>query len=164
MRKLVFVVGISCLSASIALAQNQGKVSNGWSCAKPTDMKTINVGDQPGHTYTISQFKCTSTKGEYAGVKEKEGTATEFEEVKNGKLTGHGVFVETFANGDKATFTYQPMATIKDGRIAGMSNMWQAVSGTGKFKGLKASGTCTGMGTPEGGSNLTCNGTYSVPK
>lgn len=164
MRQLVFVVGLFCLCAGFASAQNQGKVSNGWSCAKPTDMKTINVVDQPGHTYTIGQFKCTSTKGEYAGVKEKEGTATEFEEVKDGKLTGHGVFVETFANGDKATFTYQPAGTIKDGKMSSMSNKWQAVSGTGKFKGLKASGTCTGTGTPEGGSNLACNGTYSVPK
>ncbi|HEU5403889.1 MAG TPA: hypothetical protein VFU86_21220 [Terriglobales bacterium] len=164
MRKLVFMLGLLCLCVGIAAAQSQGKVSNGWSCAKPTDMKTIDVGDQPGHTYTVVQFKCTSTKGEYAGVKEKEGTGTEFEEVKNGKLTGHGIFVETLANGDKATFTYQPVATIKDGKMTTLSNHWQATNATGKFKGMKASGTCTGTGTPEGGSSLTCSGTYTLAK
>jgi hypothetical protein len=162
MRKLVFVVGLVCLCGAIAVAQNTGKVSNGWACEKPTDTKTIEVGDMPGHTYTVSQFKCTSTKGVYAGVREKEGTATEFDETKDGKMTGHGIFIETFANGDKATFTYQPSATIKDGKVTTIGDKWQAASGTGKFKGMKASGTCTGTGTPEGGSSLACTGTYTL--
>jgi hypothetical protein len=38
------------------------------------------------------------------------------------------------------------------------------VNGTGKFKGIKASGTCKGTGTPEGGMSLACDGTYSLPK
>jgi hypothetical protein len=164
MRKLVFVIGLVCLCGAIAVAQNAGKVSNGWSCAKPTDTKTISVADQPGHTYTISQFKCTSTKGEYAGEKEKEGTATEFDEIKGSKLTGHGIFVETFANDDKATFNYQITATLKDGKMTTIGDKWQAVSGTGKFQGIKASGTCAGTGTPEGGSTLACTGTYTLPK
>jgi len=164
MRKLVCVVGLVCLCSVLALAQNEGKVSNGWSCAKPTDTKTINVGDEPGHAYAVSQFKCASTKGEYGGVKEKEGTATEIDEIKGGKLTGHGIFMESFANGDSANFTYQISAGIKDGKMTSVADKWQAVNGTGKFKGIKASGTCKGMGTPEGGSSLTCDGTYTLPK
>ena len=164
MRKLVFVAGFICLWGAIAVAQNAGKVSNGWSCAKPTDTKTISVPGQPDHTYTVSQFKCISTKGEYAGEKEKEGTATEFDEVKGGKLTGHGIFVETFANDDKATFNYQITATLKDGKMSTVADKWQAVSGTGKFKAMKASGTCTGTGTAEGGSTLACMGTYTLQK
>jgi hypothetical protein len=164
MRKPICVVGLVCLCAALALAQNEGKVSNGWSCGKPTDTKTLNVGDEPGHTYAVSQFKCTSTKGAYAGVKEKDGAATEFDEIRGGKLTGHGVFIETFANGDTATFTYQPSSTIKDGKMTTVGDKWQAVNGTGKFKGIKASGTCKGTGTPEGGMSLACDGTYSLPK
>ena len=164
MRNYVLLVSLVCLSAVVAMAQNTGKVSNGWACSKPDKANTLDVGDQPGHTYSIVQFKCTSTKGEYAGVKEKEGTATEFDEVKGNKLTGHGVFIETFANGDKATFTYQPSGTLKDGKVQTLGDTWQATSGTGKFKGLKASGTCSGTGTADGGSTLTCTGTYSLPK
>ena len=54
---------------------------------KPAMGNSIEVGDQPNHAYAIDQIKCTSTKGEIGGVKEKEGTGTEFAEV-----VGRGVF------------------------------------------------------------------------
>jgi hypothetical protein len=164
MRKLMFVVGLVCLCATVALSQNEGKVSNGWSCSKPEQMNSIDVGDQPGHAYAIEQLKCTSTKGEYAGVREKEGTGTEFVEVTGNKSSGHGVFVETFANGDKATFTYQFTGAMADGKMQSGTNKWQATSGTGKFQGMKASGTCKATGNPDGSTNFACEGTYSLPK
>jgi hypothetical protein len=96
-------------------------------------MNSIEVGDQPGHAYAIEQIKCNSTKGEYAGVQEKEGTGTEFIEVTGNSSSGHGVFVETFANGDQATFTYQFTGTMKDGKMQSGTNKWQATNGIGKF-------------------------------
>ncbi len=162
MRKLVLVVGLMCLCASPGLAQ--GKVANGWACGKPAMAHSIEVGDQPNHAYSIDQIKCTSTKGEIAGVREKEGTGTEFAEVKGNTFGGHGVFVETMANGDKINFTYQTTAAIKNGQMQSGSNKWQAIGGTGKFKGIKASGTCKGTGNPDGSATWTCDGTYSIPK
>ncbi len=164
MRKPVLIVGLMCLCATVALAQNEGKVSNGWLCSKPDQMNSIDVGDQPGHAYAIDQIKCTSTKGEYAGVREKEGTGTEFVEVTGNKSSGHGVFVETFANEDKATFTYQFTGTTKEGKMESGTNKWQATSGSGKFKGMKASGTCKATGNPDGSTSFACEGTYSLPK
>lgn len=162
MRKPISVLGLVCLCATLALAQ--GTVANGWACGKPAIVHSIEVGDQPNHAYAISQFKCTSTKGEIAGVREKEGTGTEFAEVTGNSSSGHGVFVETMANGDKIHFTYQTTATLKDGQMQSGSDTWQATSGTGKFKGIKASGTCTGTGGADGSTNWTCNGTYSLPQ
>lgn len=162
MRKLVLVVVLVCLCASLALAQ--GKVENGWSCAKAAIAHSIDVGDQPGHAYSIDQIKCTSTKGEIAGVREKEGTGTEFGEVSGNRLSGHGIFVETMANGDKLHFTYQTTATLKNGQMQSGTNKWQATAGAGKFKGIKASGTCTATGNPDGSTAYTCTGTYSLPK
>ena len=138
MRKLMLVVGLECLFATVALVQNEGKVSNGWLCSKPYQMNSIDVGDQVGHAYAIEQIKCISTKGEYAGVREKEGTGTEFVEVTGNKSSGHGVFVETFANADKATFTYQFTGALADGKMHSGTNKWQATNGTGKFKGRPA--------------------------
>ncbi len=115
MRKPVLVVGLVCLCATVALAQ--GKVANGWACGKPAMGQSIEVGDQPNHAYAIDQIKCTSTKGEIAGVKEKVGTGTEFAEVTGNSFKGHGVFVETMANGDKVHSTYQITATLKNGQI-----------------------------------------------
>jgi hypothetical protein len=164
MRKLMLVMGLVCLYETVALAQNGGKVSNGWLCSKPDQMNSIDVGDQPGHAYAIEQIKCTSTKGEYAGVREKEGTGTEFVEVTGNKSSGHGVFVETFANGDKATYTYQFTGAMSDGKMQSGANKWQATSGTGKFKGMKASGTCKATGNPDGSTSFGCEGVYSLPK
>ena len=162
MSKPVLVVGLVCLFASGALAQ--GKVANGWACGKPAMGQSIEVGDQPNHAYSIDQIKCTSTKGEIAGLKEQEGTGTEFAEITGNSSRGHGVFVETMANGDKIHFTYQTTATIKDGKMQSGSNKWQATGGTGKFKGIKASGTCSGTGSADGFTNWTCTGTYSLPE
>ncbi len=48
----------------------------------------IDIGDRPGHAFSISQFKCTWTKPlEYSGIKNKEGTGTEFDEI-SGQLEG----------------------------------------------------------------------------
>ena len=162
MRKLVLITGLVCLCASLALAQ--GKVANGWKCGKAAMQHAIEVGDQPNHAYSIDQIKCTSTKGEIAGVKEKEGTGTEFADVTAGSSSGHGIFVETMANGDKINFNYQTTATMKNGQLQSASNKWQATGGSGKFKGIKASGTCKGTGSPDGSTNWECNGTYSIPK
>jgi hypothetical protein len=162
MRKLVLVPVLVCLCAGVALAQ--GKMSNGWACGKPASAQNIEIGDQPNHAYSIGQIKCTSTKGEIAGVREKEGSGTEFAEVTGNSSSGHGIFVETMANGDKIHFTYQTTAAIKNGQMQSGTNKWQATSGTGKFKGIKASGTCTGTGNADGSTAWACNGTYTLPK
>jgi len=162
--KSILLLGFVCLCAAMVVAQSSGKVDNGWACGKPENAQSIEVGDKPNHAYSIDQIKCTSTKGEYAGVKEKEGTGTEFIEMKGDHATGHGVFVETMANGDKVHFSYQITATMKDGKLESGTDKWQATSGTGKFKGIKASGSCTGKGTADGGATWACSGTYTIPK
>ncbi len=45
---------------------------------------------------------------------EMHGTATEFADVIGDKITGHGIFVETLANGDKIHVTYEFQGTSKD--------------------------------------------------
>ena len=162
MRKIVLIVGLVCLCATGALAQ--GKVANEWACGRPAMANNIDVGDQPNHAYSIDQIKCTSTKGEIGGVREKEGTGTEFAEVTGNGSKGHAVWVETMANGDKIYATYQPTITLKDGQMQSGSDKWQYTGGTGKFKGIKGSGTCKGTGSADGSSNWTCTGTYTLPK
>ena len=162
MRKLFLVVCSVILFASVAAAQ--GKVANQWKCPKPAGDHHIDVGDQPGHAFMIEQIKCTAAKGEIAGVKEKEGTGTEFHDVMGDKDSHHGIFVETMANGDKITYTYEGSGTMKNGQFQSGSNKWSATSGTGKFKGIKASGTCTAKGNPDGSAVFDCTGTYSGVK
>ena len=161
MRRPLLIGGMVCLCASLALSQ--GQVASGWTCPKPADAHSIEVGDKPGHAYSIDQFTCTSTKGEIAGVREKEGTGTEFAEAIGNSSKGHGVFVETMTNGDKIHYVFQSTATTQDGKMQSASNKWQSTSGAGKFKGIKASGTCSGTANADGSVNWACTGTYSIP-
>ena len=171
MRKVVLVCCFSLLSASMALAQpvaakvmalTQGPVAVQWTCAQPAPVNSLDAGDQPNHVFTISQVKCAATKGEIAGIKQKEGVGTEFHEVTGSSDRVQGVYVETLSNGDKITYTYKGTATIKGGGLESASNTWTATSGTGKFKGIKASGTCKAVGKPDGTSMFDCSGNYST--
>ena len=162
MRKVLIIVCSVFLFASMAAAQ--GKVDNQWKCSKPSVEHSIPVGDQPGHAYMIEQIKCSAAKGEIAGVKEKEGTGTEFHDVMGDKDSLHGIFVETMTNGDKITYSYEGTVTLKAGKFVSGSNKWMSTSGGGKFKGIKASGTCSAKGNPDGSSVFDCTGTYSGVK
>jgi hypothetical protein len=124
----------------------------------------VPVGDSPDHMYIVQEVKSTATKGEVGGVKEQEGIATEFADVVGDKATGHGVFVETLANGDKINVTYQFQGTSKDKVFQAGSNKWTFVSGTGMMKGAKGSGTCKAKGNPDGGIDFECTGTHTLAK
>ena len=162
MRKLLLGLSLVCFSAVLALGQT--KISSAWTCAKPSSMQSIPVGDKADHAYAIQQFKCTATKGEIGGVKEKEGTGTEFDDVNGNNASGHGIFVETLANGDKLHITYTTSAMMKNGQFESGSNKWEGKDGTGKVKGIKASGACTGKGNADGSASFTCTGSYTVAK
>ena len=160
MRKLFFVVSALFLSTSVALAQ--GKIESQWICKAKIE-QSIDVGDQPGHAYTIERVRCTAVKGEIDGQKEKEGTAVEFDDVKEGTIHARGVFVETLPSGDKLFVGFQEIKTLK-GQMASASNTWTINNGTGKFKGAKGKGTCKGNGNPDGSATFDCTGEYTLAK
>jgi hypothetical protein len=162
MRKLLLGLCLVFVSASAAMAQ--GKVAVKWDCAKPAVAHNLNAGDQPDHVYSISQVKCAAVSGEIAGIKQKEGVGTEFHEITGVSDRFHGVFVETLANGDKVSYTYQGTATIKAGLLEAASNKWSATSGTGSLKGIKAGGSCKATGKPDGGALFDCAGDYTTTK
>ena len=162
MRSLFLLACALSLSASLVLAQ--GKVDSQWNCGKPTDSHSIDVGDQTGHAYAIAQITCTAVKGEIEGVKEKEGTGTEFDDVKGNKVKFHGVFVETLANGDKLHISYQGTSTMEKGQFQSASDEWTITNGTGKLKGAKGKGTCKGRGNADGSSTFDCAGDYTLAK
>lgn len=166
MRKSVFILALGvAISAGLLHAQTAvtGKVSTQWNCAAPNPMHAVPVGDSADHAYIVQQSKCTAAKGEIAGVKDKDGVATEFAEGMGANVKGHGIFVATAASGDKIVYSYTFTGATKDKMNTG-SNKWTMTSGTGKFKGITGSGTCTGKG-PEGGSAIyDCVGTYTLGK
>ena len=162
MRKCVLMVAVLSAVASVSSAQSSGKVSTVWKCTAPSAMHAVPVGDAPDHIFAVEQSKCTAASGEIAGVKQKEGVPTEVLEGTGTSAKGHGVFVETLDNGDKIIYSYEFMGTSKGKMMDTGSNKWMVTSGTGKFKGMKGSGTCKAKGNPDGSAEYTCTGTYTL--
>ena len=165
MRKLLLILMATSLAVSPTAAQApaSGKSATTWKCTAPSPSNALPVGDAPNHMYVIEQIKCTAVKGEIAGVKQTEGTATEFVDVTGDTSKGQGVFVETLANGDKGFYSYTFTGTSKDKAMVSGSNKWSLTGGTGMLKGGKASGTCTAKGGPDG-TTFDCMGTYTLAK
>jgi hypothetical protein len=44
------------------------------------------------------------------------------------------------------------------------SEKWKILSGTGKYKGIKGSGTCSRKINADGSGDVGCTGTYSMGK
>ena len=168
MRKLLLsVVAVSLIVASAhaqTAAPSSGKVASSWKCAQPSPVNALPVGDAPGHTFVLQQVKCTAIKGEVAGIVEKEGTGTEFMEATGNEGKGHGIFVETLANGDKLYVSYTFTGTMANNQFQSGSNKWTMTGGTGKFTGAKGSGSCKAKGNPDGSANFDCSGTYTLAK
>ena len=158
MRKLLLAVCAVLLFGSAAMAQ--GKLVTKWHCNKESVEHRIEVGDMPNHTYGVIQGTCSGTPGADSTIKEKSGTYTEFQELKGTSLSGHGRFNVTLDNGDMAYYTYTTTGSTDNSKP--LSNKWKIHSATGKHKGAKGSGTCSGTMNPDGSSEWECTGTVSM--
>jgi len=161
MRKFCGVLFAVSLLSCVGLAQVKSTVQ--WKCEKPSDQHSINVGDKPGHAYTVDQINCTPVNGDINGARRKSGTGTEFLEFRGNRFTGHGEFIETMENGDKNFYTYQMRGTRQNGVLQG-SDTWSMREGAGKLKGAKATGSCKGGGNPDGTATWDCSGDYTMAK
>ena len=148
---------------SMATAVNaQTKISGKSTCAPPEVQHMIPVGDQEGHTFGISKQDCTwDTPLEINGIKSKAGVNTGFDEVEDGKSKAHGFYLDTMENGDQAHYRWKGTMVLKGEKPESGDIEWELTRGTGKMKGVKASGTCKGKGTAEGGISWECTGSYT---
>jgi hypothetical protein len=146
---------------AVAVTPAQTKETSAGKCAKPDVAQTIPAGDKDGHAFMVQSGKCATTST-LEGVKSKEGAFAEHDEATGTKMKGGGVYVETFENGDKIYYSYSNTGTTKDNMLVTGSNMYTILWGTGKFKGMKGSGTCKTTGRADGGLDYSCMGTYTM--
>ena len=57
----------------------------------------------------------------------------------------HGYYVDTMENGDKAHYRWEGTGTLKGEMLESADIKWELIRGTGKMKGVKASGTSCGL-------------------
>jgi hypothetical protein len=164
MRRFLFVVPAVLAMWPLA-AQAQTPLNVTWKCNVVQPMPTpLPVPGEADRVYAVYQAKCTTDAGEIAGVKQKEGTTTEFADMKPTGAMGHGVFVETLENGDTIAYKFQATSTTKNKIVQSATDTWTITGGTGKVKGIKGTGVCKGKGDAEGSITLLCTGNYTLPK
>jgi hypothetical protein len=157
MRKLSLVA--LCLFVLAAVAMAQEKMETKWNCSKPSDSHSFDVGDVPNHSYVILQGSCTATS---SNTGEKTGAYTEFQEVWKDRFTNHGRFTATTDSGDKLYYVYEGAGSADTKKP--VTNKWKIVDASGKHKGMKASGGCTGNRHDDSSSDWTCTGAWSAGK
>ncbi len=69
--------------------------------------------------------------------------------------------MDPMENGDTAHYRWEGTGTLKGEMLESADIKWELIRGTGKMKGVKASGTCKGKGTAEGGIRWDCTGSYT---
>jgi len=159
MRKFLVVAFALLVSGSVALAQN--KIDTKWHCPKPPTAQKFDVGDVADHVYEIDQGTCSATSSD-PGFPQKTGSFTEFHEAWKASINLHGRFNATMDNGDKIYYTYEASVSTDISKPA--ANKWKIVGGTGKYKGIKGSGTCSGKYNADGSSDWSCTGPYTMGK
>jgi hypothetical protein len=162
MRKSMAAFALLAVLTSAAAAQT--KISGKLSCAKPDVNSSAEVPDAAGHMVMLTKANCTwPTPLDVGGVKTKSAIDVATAEVHGASGTGHGYNVATMDNGDKITASYSgTMQMNKDGSGT-FKGTWKYTSGTGKFKGIKGSGTYTGSATPDGSATGDIEGEYTLP-
>jgi len=153
MRKLGFLAFCLLLFGSVVIGQT---IDTKWHCSKAAENPTLKVGDVPDHSYGLAQGTCEATAG---GAGEKSGAWTEYQEMWKASFTTHGRFNVTMDNGDMVYYTYEVSGTPDSNKL---SNKWKIVRGSGKHKGIKGSGTCSGTRNDDGSSDWECMGTLSM--
>jgi len=157
--KLLCAIALgACLSAA------QTKVSGTAECSEqPSDSHAIEVGDHPGHAYTIGRETCTWTKPlEIAGLKSTGDSAADFMEVDGNKGRDHSSRVGTTDGGDKFYVRTEGTDVLKGQKLESGEGTWSFAGGTGKLKGLKGKGTYK---CEPAGDNIDCDveGDYTLP-
>jgi len=162
MRTRDVLIGLAALSLA-GVASAQTKITISEQCTRPTAEYTIPVGDHPGHLFRIEQSTCTPQPVvEIAGVAVKQHQVTGFSEIDAGQGTGHDQWfhVFTMANGDSVYARSQGTAAFDGTRFKSSTAQWTFEGGTGKFQGLKGSGSYACHPAP-GGWACDAQGEYN---
>jgi uncharacterized protein GlcG (DUF336 family) len=145
-------------------AAAQTRITGKQTCPKPDPSYSVDAGDQAGHTMMLQKATCTwDTPVEIAGAKATTSIDVASSEAWGMKASQHGYNIATMDNGDKFTVRFTGgMTAAKDGS-ATFEGKWTFVSGTGKLKGIKGSGTYKGSGTADGAGTIEVEGDYTLP-
>jgi len=160
--KIVVACALGFVFAAAASAQN--KISGTVSCGAPDPAYSVEAGDRPGHTLSLTKSSCTwSTPMQIEGEKTKEGSDVTSGDASGEKSRSIGYHVSTMTNGDKIFVHYTGTDVMsKDGKPVSTSGTWSFSGGTGKLKVIAGKGTYKGK-ADGGNMPVEVEGEYTLP-
>lgn len=163
MKAIVTAILCGCAvfaAAAVATAAGGTSYTASGTCAKP-ELQSIPAGDKAGHSFAVARGSC-SVRDQIAGVVGTGGTFAESDDITPTRLKGRGIYIETFANGDKVIYEYKLSLTLSNGVTQSGTGKFKAIGGTGKLTGISAKGSCTYTPAANGGNNYSCTGAYTI--
>lgn len=158
---LLLSCAVALVLTSSAVAQT--KASGSLDCDKSDPLHVIQIPDREGSSYAIGQNKCIWTKSmTIAGIDAKEFVNTGFTETMGTSIHTTSLGVSHYA-GDKV---YSRGTGTLDPKTNTYAGKWTFISGTGKLRGIKGSGTYTCKAkSADPGAGYTCEseGEYTLP-
>ncbi|HUK30698.1 MAG TPA: hypothetical protein VLV89_06260 [Candidatus Acidoferrum sp.] len=159
--RFLMAAGLAFLLVSAAGAQT--KFSGKLTCAKPDPNYSVDVGDKPGHSYTMEKDSCTWDSATLInGMKVVSDSGASTGEAWATKVTSSGSRIATMENGDKLFASVHDSSPVKDGMPTDIEGTWTFTGGTGKLKGIKGHGTYKVTPAPDGSASVTVEGEYTV--
>ena len=162
MKRSTLFLGLAAFVSFVPAVFAQTTVTVSGTCAKADVQQSLPAGDSDGHIYGIAQGKCTAHV-ETAGVTSEGSTFSEHREITPTAYKGWGTYVENYANGDKVVYSFSITLPIKNGALQPGSGTNRATFGTGKLKGIKASGKCAYSPHPDNSVDYKCEKIYQLP-
>lgn len=159
-------IGLTLLGVLLVAlpARAQTKLTGKVHCAKGDPAYSIEVGDKPGHIITARKSACTwADATPIAGLTVKSGADAATGEVNGSTAHDSGYHTVTMDNGDKYTVHFAGTAAMSKDNTGTLDGKWTFVSGTGKLKGIKGSGTYKGTVNADGSGDVTVDGDYTIP-
>jgi hypothetical protein len=138
-RALTVLAAACVLVPALAPAQDLGTSRRVQSTA---EIKTVEVGDVPGHVVGVVQFKGLTffADGEIA----THSNPAMFD-LTNGSGPHRGYVVHHFDDGSTSIERYQGEARLSaDGKRTVVEGSFECIGGTGRFEGLRGEGTYRG--------------------
>jgi hypothetical protein len=164
MKKSVFVV-LMVFAMALTVSAQGTKISGKAHCDKPDPAAMTDVGDKPGHMMMLRGAACNyTTPMEIAGLKTTTGHDAGTAEVTGSASKDSGYHTATMDNGDKFTVWFSGKGTMNKDQSGTFEGTWKFVSGTGKLRGIKGSGTYKGTQAADGTSDVDVDGDYTIPE
>lgn len=159
--RVMAIAGLAFMLASAVGAQT--KFTGTVTCAKPDPNTAIEVGDHPGHSYTIEKDSCTwGADTLIGGLKITSDTGVGTGEMTATKITSTGSRTATMENGDKFFASVHDSSPVKDGKPTDIEGAFTITGGTGKLKGIKGHGTYKVTPNADGSASVTVTGEYTI--